>query len=158
MTRAILIDTDPGLDDAIAILVALARTEFDLHGITSVAGNLGLDITTSNTGRLLALAERVDVPLHSGADRPLTRMLRDEARIHGADGLGGTALPDPVAPSGTDAAAFMAEVLTGAPEGSVDIHCLGALDVAGNRRPENRSSTSPTIRKPPTLCSPLSST
>lgn len=127
MTRTILIDTDPGLDDAIAILLALARPEWCVAGIMSVAGNLGLDVTTRNAGRLLALAGRGDVPLHVGADRPLARAARGEVAIHGADGLGGVALPDPILPTSDDAAEFLDRTLSEAPEGSVELLCLGPL-------------------------------
>jgi purine nucleosidase len=128
MPRAIVIDTDPGLDDAVAILYALSRPDlFDLHGITTVAGNIGLATTTANAGRLLALMGRTDVPVIAGAARPLTRPGIDETRIHGADGLGGVTLPDPVLAAGSGAAEWLADQLRAQPSGSLDMLCLGPL-------------------------------
>ena len=125
--RAVLIDTDPGLDDAVAILFALSHPGLDVRGITTVAGNLGLAVTTRNAGRLLALAGRPDVALHAGAAAPLERLGADEAAIHGADGLGGAVLPEPLAPAGDDAPGFLAGTLREAPESSLDLLCLGPL-------------------------------
>lgn len=128
MPQPIVIDTDPGLDDAVAILFALARRDaFDLRGITTVAGNIGLDTVTRNAGRLLALAGRADVPVIAGAARPLVRPGIDETRIHGADGLGGVALPEPLAPAGADAVGWLAELLLTEAPGTLDLLCLGPL-------------------------------
>jgi len=128
MPRAVIIDTDPGLDDAVAILFALSRPDaFDLRGITTVAGNIGLATTTRNAGRLLALAGRADVPVLAGAAGPLARPGIDETRIHGADGLGGVALPEPLRPAHPGAVAWMAAQLTAAEAGSVDLLALGPL-------------------------------
>ena len=125
--RDVLIATDPGLDDAVAILLALSHPGLDVRGVTTVAGNLGLAVTTRNAGRLLALAGRAGVPLHAGAAAPLERPGIDEAAIHGADGLGGAILPEPPAPAGGDAVGFLAQTLREAPEGSLDLLCLGPL-------------------------------
>jgi len=126
--RPIVIDTDPGLDDAVAILYALSRRDaFDLRGITTVAGNIGLERTTLNAGRLLAVMGRDDVPVIAGADRPLARPGIDETRIHGADGLGGVALPAPRAPARTGAADWLAGLLTAGAPGGLDLLCLGPL-------------------------------
>ncbi len=97
MTR-IIIDCDPGIDDAIAILLALASPELDVAAITTVAGNVSLDRTTANGLRLLELAGRGDVPLAAGCDRPLVRVSdRDASEVHAVDGLGGVSLPRPTA-------------------------------------------------------------
>lgn len=128
MAQPVVIDTDPGLDDAVAILFALdRRKDFDLRGITTVAGNIGLATVTRNAGRLLALAGREDVPVHAGAARPLARPGIDETRIHGADGLGGVALPEPLAQAGADAVGWLAGLLMGQPPGTLDLLCLGPL-------------------------------
>src|SRR5690606_22039560 len=120
----VIIDTDPGIDDAIAILFALARPEFEIAAITTVAGNIGLTVTTGNALRLLALAAR-EVPVVSGAAAPLRRPGVDEAAIHGLDGLGGVALPEPAAwPAGTDAAHYLADLLMAHPAGSFDLLAL----------------------------------
>ena len=95
MTVPILIDCDPGHDDAIAILLALASPEVEVRGVTTVAGNQTLDKTTRNALKILELAGRTDIPVAAGADRPLTRTLRTAAHVHGESGLDGPDLPEP---------------------------------------------------------------
>ena len=127
MTRPVIIDTDPGIDDAIAILYALAAPGLDVRAITTVAGNLGLAVTTRNALRILALAGR-DVPVIAGAAAPLARPGVAEAAIHGDDGLGGVAFPDPAGPAvRSDASRFLAEVLLAHPPGHFDILALAPL-------------------------------
>jgi len=91
----IVIDCDPGHDDAIAILLALASPELELRGITTVAGNQTLDKTTRNALKVLELAGRTDVPVAAGADAPLRRTLRTAPNVHGESGLDGPDLPEP---------------------------------------------------------------
>jgi inosine-uridine nucleoside N-ribohydrolase len=91
----IVIDCDPGHDDAIAILLALASPEVELRGISTVAGNQTLDKTTRNALKVLELADRTDVPVVAGADAPLRRTLRTAANVHGESGLDGPDLPEP---------------------------------------------------------------
>ncbi|MDB5506263.1 MAG: nucleoside hydrolase [Devosia sp.] len=125
---SVIIDTDPGLDDAIAMLFALNSPEFNILGVTTVAGNIGLDTTTRNAGRLLALLDRSDIPVIPGAIAPIHRTPITELAIHGPDGLGGVVLPEPgVPPLARNAADWMAETLLAAPEGSIDILALGPL-------------------------------
>jgi inosine-uridine nucleoside N-ribohydrolase len=95
MTIPILIDCDPGHDDAIAILLALASPEVELRGITTVAGNQTLDKTTRNALKTLEVAGRTDVPVAAGADKPLERELRTAPHVHGESGLDGPDLPEP---------------------------------------------------------------
>ena len=95
MTTPIVIDCDPGHDDAIAILLALASPEVELRGITTVGGNQTLDKTTRNALKVLELADRTDIPVAAGADRPLVRELRTAANVHGESGLDGPDLPEP---------------------------------------------------------------
>lgn len=125
--RQVIIDTDPGIDDAVAILFALSSPAFDVRGITTVAGNIGLGVTTRNAGRLLALMERRDIPVHAGAAGPLGQSAVSALDIHGNDGLGGVALPEPAAPAGQDAVGWMARTLRAAEAGTVDILALGPL-------------------------------
>lgn len=126
--RPVIIDTDPGIDDAVAILAALASPEFELLGITTVAGNIGIATTTRNAGRILALARRGDVPVIAGAAGPLARKGFDVADIHGDDGLGGVAFPEPaVPPRSHHAALWLAETLMAHPAGAIDILALGPL-------------------------------
>lgn len=106
----IVLDCDPGHDDAIAILLALASPEVDLLGVTTTYGNQTLEKTTANALRVLELAGRTDVPVVSGAAAPLARELVVAAHVHGESGLDGPVLPDPrTAPGGSDAVAFTAE-------------------------------------------------
>ena len=91
----IILDCDPGHDDAIALLLALASPEVELLGVTTVHGNQTLEKTTSNALRVLELAGRGDVPVAAGADRPLVRELTVAAHVHGESGLDGPELPPP---------------------------------------------------------------
>ncbi len=124
----VLIDTDPGLDDAVAILYALARQGFAVDAMTSVAGNIGITTTTQNIGRLLAVMGRDDIAYAAGAARPLDGAGRDEAAIHGSDGLGGVVLPAPqISPEAQDATQFLADTLRAAPSGALTVLALGPL-------------------------------
>jgi inosine-uridine nucleoside N-ribohydrolase len=112
VTTPIVIDCDPGHDDAIAILLALASPEVELRGITTVAGNQTLDKTARNALKVLELADRTDVPVAAGADRPLVRALRTAANVHGESGLDGPDLPEPTTkPVEGEAADLLAEWL-----------------------------------------------
>jgi pyrimidine-specific ribonucleoside hydrolase len=108
----VLIDCDPGHDDAMAILLALASPEVELRGITTVAGNQTLDKTTRNALKVLELAQRTDVPVAVGADQPLRRKLRTAANVHGESGLDGPDLPEPgTKPVDAEAADFLAAAI-----------------------------------------------
>ena len=110
MSIPIVIDCDPGHDDAIAILLAIASPEVELRGITTVAGNQTLDKTTRNALKVVELAGRTDIPVAAGADGPLVRTLRTAANVHGESGLDGPDLPEPVTtPIDADAADALAE-------------------------------------------------
>jgi inosine-uridine nucleoside N-ribohydrolase len=93
MTTPVILDCDPGHDDAIALLLALASPEIELVGVTTVHGNQTLEKTTDNALRVLALAGRQDVPVAMGADRPLVREPHVAAHVHGESGLDGPDLP-----------------------------------------------------------------
>jgi purine nucleosidase len=96
MTRKIIIDSDPGQDDAVAILLALASPEeLDVLAITSVAGNVPLSLTTENSLKLVELAGRPEVPVFAGCDRPMARELVTAEYVHGETGLDGAELPEP---------------------------------------------------------------
>ena len=110
MTIPILFDCDPGHDDAIALLLALASPELELLGITTVHGNQTLDKTTDNALRVLELVDRTDVPVARGADRPLIREPHVAAHVHGETGLDGPELPAAtVEPVAQHAVEFIAE-------------------------------------------------
>ncbi|QJY46925.1 nucleoside hydrolase [Pseudonocardia broussonetiae] len=130
MPIPLIIDTDPGVDDAVALMLAAASPEVDLRAVTTVFGNVPLPMTTRNAGRVLALAGRAAVPVAAGAARPLVhdRALRAE-EWHGGDGLGGraSALPDPIAaPDPRGAIVVMAAVLRESAE-PVTIAPIGPL-------------------------------
>jgi pyrimidine-specific ribonucleoside hydrolase len=105
----LLVDCDPGQDDAIALLLALASPELELQGVTTVAGNQTVDKVTANAIRVLELAGRGDIPVAAGADRPLAGDLVVAADAHGETGLDGPDLPPPQAePVAEDAVEFLA--------------------------------------------------
>ena len=112
VTIPIVIDCDPGHDDAIAILLALASPEVELIGVTTVAGNQTLDKTTRNALVTLEIAGRSDIPVAAGAEAPLRRDLRTAAHVHGETGLDGPELPEPSArPVEAHAADFLARLM-----------------------------------------------
>jgi inosine-uridine nucleoside N-ribohydrolase len=114
VTIPILIDCDPGHDDAMALLLALASPEVELLGVSTVAGNQTLEKTTANALRVLEFAGRGDVPVAAGADRPLVRPLEVAAHVHGESGLDGPQLPPPAgAPVAEHAVDFLAERVRG---------------------------------------------
>lgn len=102
----IVLDCDPGHDDAIALLLALGSPEVELLGVTTVHGNQTLDKTTENALRVLELVGRTEIPVARGADRPLVRDLHVAAHVHGESGLDGPELPQssaqPVAQGGVE--------------------------------------------------------
>ncbi|NEQ54568.1 MAG: nucleoside hydrolase [Leptolyngbya sp. SIO3F4] len=98
MARPIIIDCDPGVDDAIALLLAIANpTELDILGITTVAGNVPLHFTSQNALKICALAN-ANIPIYAGCPRPILRPLETAADVHGATGLQGAELPKPQQP------------------------------------------------------------
>jgi inosine-uridine nucleoside N-ribohydrolase len=110
MTIPVLIDCDPGHDDAIALLLALASPEVEVLGITTVAGNQTLDKTTRNALKLLEFTGRTEIPVAAGAFRPLVREQYVAAHVHGETGMDGPDLPDPqIRPVEQHAVDFLAE-------------------------------------------------
>jgi pyrimidine-specific ribonucleoside hydrolase len=113
----VVIDCDPGHDDALAITLALARPELRVLGITTVGGNASLANTTRNALRVLALLGRTDVPVAAGAVAPLTRELETAPEVHGASGLDGADLPEPASePVAEHAVAWLRATLAASPE------------------------------------------
>ncbi len=99
MSRKIIIDTDPGQDDAVAILLALASPdELDVLGVVAVAGNVGVAQNAINARKVVELAGRSDIPVYAGCSRPLRRHLVTAEHVHGETGLDGPNLPDPQMP------------------------------------------------------------
>ena len=129
MARSIIIDTDPGQDDAVAILLALASPdEVEVLGITAVAGNVPLSLTAKNARIICELAGRTDVKVFAGCDRPMGRALVTAEHVHGATGLNGPRLPDPTMPlQDGDGVEFIIETLRREPPGTVTLCPLGPL-------------------------------
>jgi purine nucleosidase len=125
----LIIDTDPGQDDALALLLALASPRLlDLRAITTVAGNVPLLLTTQNALRLVELAERPEVPVHAGCDRPLIGPLVTAEFVCGPDGLAGAELPAPrLSPHPTHAVPAIIAALEAAPPSGLAICALGPL-------------------------------
>lgn len=104
----VIIDTDPGVDDAFALLLAMRSPELKIEGITAVAGNVPLDLTLPNALRMVEIAGRTDIPVAGGAKAPLLRRLVTAAYAHGENGLGGAVFPEPaIKPIATPAAEFI---------------------------------------------------
>ena len=127
--RKIIIDTDPGQDDAVAILLALASPgEIEVLGITAVAGNVPLALTARNARIVCDVAGRNDIPVFAGCDRPLRGALVTAEHVHGKTGLDGPILPDPTFPlqpqHGVD---FIVDTVRAAPAGTVTLCALGPL-------------------------------
>ena len=126
--RKIIIDTDPGQDDAVAILLALASPELDVLGLTAVAGNVPLTLTEKNARKICELAGRSETRVFAGAVRPLTRPLVTAEHVHGRTGLDGPELPEPTMNLETQHAVdFIVETLMTEPEGTVTLCPLGPL-------------------------------
>ena len=127
--RKIIIDTDPGQDDAVAILLALASPhEIDLLGITAVAGNVPLPLTQKNARIVCELAGRPDVKVFAGCDAPLERKLVTAEHVHGKTGLDGPVMDDPTMPlQDQHAVDFIIETLRNEPAQTVTLVPIGPL-------------------------------
>ena len=126
--RPIIIDTDPGQDDAVAILLALASPELQVEAITTVAGNVPLPLTSRNALKMVELACRSDVPVYAGCDRPLRGPLITAEYVHGSSGLDGADLPDPVTPLAEGHAVdAMVDIVMSSPPGTMTVCPLGPL-------------------------------
>ena len=126
--QPIIIDTDPGQDDAIAILLALASSELEVLGLTTVAGNVPLALTSRNARIVLELANRREVPVYAGADRPLLRPLVTAEFVHGKTGLDGPVLAEPtMAMADGHAVDFIIRTVMAREPGTVTLCPLGPL-------------------------------
>ena len=126
--RPVIIDCDPGIDDALALLLALASPgELQVQAVTTVAGNVALAMTTDNALRVCAVAGRGDVPVYAGCDRPLVRPPMTAAHVHGAAGLGAAVLPAPDrGPREAAAVDYLADAL-GRSDGTMALAATGPL-------------------------------
>jgi purine nucleosidase len=129
MREPIIIDTDPGQDDAVALLLAFAaRDRLDLRAITTVAGNVPVAQTTANALRIRDLAGRADVPVHRGAEGPLLFALETAEFVCGPDGLAGSGLPPPASEAAPGhAVEAIVAALRAAPDDGVTLCPLGPL-------------------------------
>ncbi len=126
--RRIIIDTDPGIDDAVAILLALASPELEVLGLAAVAGNVPLATTARNACALTELAGRPEIPVFAGCPRPLAPGRLDAERAHGEGGLGDLVLPEPPrTPLPEHAVVWLIETLRRAEPNSVTLCALGPL-------------------------------
>ncbi len=126
--RPIIIDCDPGADDAIALLLALASPQqLDVLGVTTVAGNVSLALTQRNARCICELAGRPDLPVYAGCPRPLLRSLITAEEVHGKTGLDGITLADPQMPlQPAHAVDFLIDTLMDSP-GGISVAALGPL-------------------------------
>ena len=128
MARKIIIDTDPGQDDAVAILLAFASPELEVLGITAVAGNVSLPLTQKNARKICELAGRSATKVYAGAAAPLARKLVTAEHVHGKSGLDGPNLPEPaMALQSQPAVDFIVERLLASNDGEITLCALGPL-------------------------------
>ena len=131
MTRRIIIDCDPGQDDAVALFLAFASPELDILGITTVGGNVPLELTHRNARMMCDIAGS-NVPVYAGCDKPMRQLLRTAEYIHGETGINGIDVFDPVTPlqaqHGVD---FIIETLLAADDGSITVAPTGPLTNIG---------------------------
>ena len=122
----LIVDVDTGVDDALALLLALSSPEVELIGVSTVAGNVPQSRTTDNTLRLLQWADRPDVPVYAGAERPLVRDPVAADEVHGATGLGAAQLPEARTSPAGDGVEFLLNTLQARP-GAVTLAATGPL-------------------------------
>ncbi len=128
MPRRIIIDTDPGQDDAVAILLALASPELEVVGITAVAGNVPLALTQVNVRKVCELAGKPQTRVYAGASQPLIRKLVTAEYVHGKTGLDGPTLPEPVMPlQEQHAVDFIIDTVMTSRPGEITLCPLGPL-------------------------------
>ena len=129
MPEQIIIDTDPGQDDAVAILLALASPDcINVLGITAVAGNVPLDLTVKNARIICELAKKTSMPIYSGCSKPLKRALVTAEHVHGKTGLDGITLPEPSMPiQELHAVDFIIDTIKNNPSDSITLCALGPL-------------------------------
>lgn len=130
--RKVIVDADPGQDDAVAILVALASPELEVLGITVVAGNVPLSLTSKNALLMTELAQRTEVPVFAGCDRPMEKALYTAEYVHGATGIDGAGLGEPAASLGSaHAVDFIVDTVMASEPGTITLCPLGPLTNVG---------------------------
>lgn len=133
MARKIIIDTDPGQDDAVAILLALASpADLDVLGIVAVAGNVSLEHNATNARKVVELAGRPDIPVYAGCSRPMRRHLVTAEHVHGPTGLDGPDLPEPsIALQPQHGVDYIIDTIMAAEPGTITLCTLGPLTNIG---------------------------
>jgi len=129
--RRIIIDTDPGIDDAMAIFLALRSPELKVEAITAVSGNVPLELTLPNALRLAEIAGRTDIPITRGASVPLVRRLITAKYVHGNNGLGGVEFPEPHLKPVSETATQLISRIVRANPGEITIVAVGPLTNIG---------------------------
>ena len=129
MTRKIIIDTDPGQDDAAALMLAFGSTEeLEILGLCAVAGNVSLELTSQNIRKICELCERTELPVYNGATKPLFRTPVTAEHVHGQTGLDGPSLPEPTMKVQEKSAIdFIIETVRAEPANTITICTLGAM-------------------------------
>ena len=128
MTKKIILDCDPGHDDAVAILLALGNPEIELLGVTTVGGNQSLEKVTYNARAVLEKAHATDVAVYAGCDRPIVRPQEVAASIHGESGLDGVELPVPTRPlEQKHAVNYIVETIMASEPGTITLVPTGPL-------------------------------
>lgn len=122
-----MVDTDTASDDAVALILAAKADDVEMAAVTVVAGNVPIDLAVRNAIVTLDLCDGVDVPVHVGADRPRIRPLETAQFVHGADGMGGVALPDPSRSADSDDAVDVLVALAAESPGRHTLVTLGPL-------------------------------
>ena len=130
--KKIIIDTDPGQDDAVALLLALASKELEILGVTCVAGNVPLSLTSKNARKILELTRYTEIPVFAGADRPIKRTLVTAEHVHGKTGIDGPVLEKPkIKLQSKEAIEFIIETILSYPKDEVTLCTLGPLTNIG---------------------------
>jgi purine nucleosidase len=125
--RPVIMDCDPGIDDALALLVAAASPQLRLLGVTCVAGNVPVALTAPNARRILDLAGFASVPVYAGCARALARPDMRSDGVHGSNGLGGVVLPGDGRPEAMHATDYLADALLRAPTDTITVIAVGPL-------------------------------
>ena len=125
--KKILIDTDPGMDDALALILAAKSPAVAVLGISAVAGNYPVEITSRNAAKTVELIGRADIPVARGMGKPLARPLPKDPFSHGSDGMAETQLPEPSTPPSTKHGIDLIIDAVRAYPGEVTLVCLGPL-------------------------------
>ena len=130
--KKIIIDTDPGQDDAVALLLALASEELEILGVTCVAGNVPLSLTSENARKILELTRYTEIPVFAGADRPIKRILVTAEHVHGKTGIDGPVLEKPkIKLQSKEAIEFIIETILSYPKDEITLCTLGPLTNIG---------------------------